>query len=98
MELNHCPTCGRPWEDEPDDEECAAILPSTEHDVIPIRCRALRSAHPDPHPTHWHPPIWPGTPDLTWDIDGPPLVTPCPHCGHRYPADGRSCPRCGRPV
>jgi hypothetical protein len=65
---SHCPTCGRPWEDEPSDEECAAILPSTEHDVIPIRCRALRSAHPDPHPTHWHPPIWPGTPDLTWDI------------------------------
>jgi hypothetical protein len=69
--LSHCPTCGRPWEDPPLDDECAAVLPSTEQDVVPIRCRLIREAHlpGGPYPTlHWHPPIWPGTPDLTWPL------------------------------
>jgi hypothetical protein len=62
--VDNCPTCGQALATSPE-EECAAILPSTLHDVIPVRCRAPRGDAP--HPTHWHPSIWPGTPDLYWE-------------------------------
>jgi hypothetical protein len=65
--MDHCPTCGQAWA--MPDVECAAIMPGTEHDVIPVRCRALVGEHPHPLHTHWHPSLWPGTPDLLWDLD-----------------------------
>lgn len=65
--MDRCPTCGQPWRTDPN-EECASIKPGTEHDVIPVRCRALVSDHPHPD-WHWHPPLWPGTPDLLWEVD-----------------------------
>jgi hypothetical protein len=45
---------------------CDAIKPGTLDDVLPLRCRLPRR-HRDS--THWHPPLWPGTPDVLWVED-----------------------------
>ncbi len=55
--FGHCPTCGQPI------GACDAIKPDTIHDVLPIRCTRERH-HPLDY--HEHPPIWPGTPALSW--------------------------------
>lgn len=52
----------------PADIECGAIKPGTEDDVLPVRCRVPSLQHPTPDRTHWHPPLWPGTPDLLWEL------------------------------
>jgi hypothetical protein len=42
--------------------DCAAVWPTTAQDVLPVRCR-LETDHDG---GHWHPPLWPATPDVVW--------------------------------
>jgi hypothetical protein len=69
-ELSHCATCGQGY------RQCGTPWPPAGHHVAPP---------PSPHPQgprseeHWHPSLWPGTPDLLWfdepehepDLEGP---------------------------
>jgi len=68
MDLEHCPTCRRPFSIGPDPEpvHCAAVWPPSAQDVTPVRCRLLEHHRSD---EHWHPPLWPRTPDLIWFDD-----------------------------
>lgn len=47
--------------------DCAAVWPDTVADVTPVRCR-LQEGHLERF--HWHPPLWPATPDVVWPVDG----------------------------
>jgi hypothetical protein len=69
-ELSHCATCGQGY------RQCGTPRPPTGHDVAPTPCR-LPLGHRSEE--HWHPSLWPGTPDLLWfdepehepDLEGP---------------------------
>lgn len=66
----HCPTCGQGF------HYCRAQWPPSIHDVTPVVCRLPLGHRSD---EHWHPSLWPGTPDLLWfdepdlepDLEGP---------------------------
>jgi hypothetical protein len=60
VDYEHCPTCEQAL------VPCGAILPTTAHDVQPVRCR-LPAGHRSAE--HWHPPLWPSTPSLLWFDD-----------------------------
>jgi hypothetical protein len=60
-ELSHCATCGQGY------RQCGTPWPPSVHDVAPTPCR-LPLGHRSEE--HWHPSLWPGTPDLLW-FDGP---------------------------
>jgi hypothetical protein len=69
-ELSHCYTCGMAY------LECGTPWPPSVHDVTPTPCRLPRGHRSE---EHWHPSLWPGTPDLLWfdepehepDLEGP---------------------------
>jgi hypothetical protein len=69
-DIHHCPTCGMAF------LECGQAWPPSVQDVTPTRCRLPRGHRSE---EHWHPPLWPGTPDLLWldemphepDLEGP---------------------------
>jgi hypothetical protein len=91
VDLEHCPTCRQPLPGAPAEPvPCAAVWPASVHDVLPVRCRLPRG-HRDP--SHWHPPLWPGTPDLLWEE----TVTRCTGCGYMHPVHSW-CPRCSAVV
>jgi hypothetical protein len=69
-ELSHCATCGQGY------RQCGTPWPPAGHDGAPPPCR-LPLGHRSEE--HWHPSLWPGTPDLLWfdepehepDLEGP---------------------------
>jgi hypothetical protein len=69
-ELTHCYTCGQGF------RQCGTPWPPSVHDVAPTPCRLPLGHRSD---EHWHPSLWPGTPDLLWfdepdpepDLEGP---------------------------
>lgn len=60
LDLEHCITCGQRLLD------CGTAWPPSLQDVTPVRCRLPLGHRSD---EHWHPPLWPGTPDLLWYDD-----------------------------
>lgn len=42
---------------------CLDAYPAYRLDVEPIRCQRSEGHPPG---VHWHPPVWPGSPPLTW--------------------------------
>ena len=60
VDYEHCPTCEQAL------VPCAVAWAPSSADVVPTRCR-LPSGHRSAE--HWHPPLWPATPDLLWFDD-----------------------------
>jgi hypothetical protein len=69
-EVGECFTCGQGY------VRCAVVWPPSLRDVAPVTCHLPRLHRSE---EHWHPSLWPGTPDLLWfdepepepDLEGP---------------------------
>lgn len=65
IDVSTCPTCARPYDVPTDPGPCDVVWPPSARDVLPVRCTG-DAGHGEHHS---HPPLWPGTPAVTWTLD-----------------------------